>query len=1097
MSDEMIDEYYAVFVAQSAPFLEAVGSMATASEAMAASVTAAADAVLATTERMSAGVDLSMASLDEQLMAGRIEYDQLAAASAAASAEMQAAALRAAKSNEAITASIKKAGDEQQAAGLQQAKYLAIGAAGFGLITYGVVKMAADFQSSTTTLVTTAGETQAGLAKVRQGILDMTGQVGDSAEQLSKAMYTIESGGQHGADGLLVLRAAAEGAKAENADLGTVADAVTSILQDYHLKASDAANVTSKMVAAVGAGKTNFQDFAGALHSVLPIASSAHISLDDISGSMASMTVHGMSAAQAAENMADTIKHMLAPTQVQTKELGQLGMSSSELADMLSSKGLSGTLQSLSQTIMEHMGPSGRVMLNAFNQSKDAARDASIMMESMPKSVMAIASSYREGSISLGDWRKDLKALPSDQANLLTQFKSMQDRASGFNDVLKSGSPAAQTYQDALRRVTGDATGMNTALMLTGENTDYVNGAVKKVSGATSEAGGHVKGWSDVQKNFNQKMSEAKASTGAMAIEIGQNLLPALSTFMGWLADGAQWLGKHKTLATVLAVALAVLTVGFVIAAIAVWAMNSAFLANPITWIILAIVAAIALVTFGIYELVKHWGAIWGWVKDIALDVWHWLVKIWDDIVSAVKKFWQHDIVDPIKDGWNATWKFVKDAALAVWHWLVDTFNSLKKDVEDAWNRGVVLPIKQAWADVKKWTGDAVDFFRELPGKIIDFLKELPGKLKDKATEAAHEFFYAIGYGIGAVYKFFRDLPKNVVHELGELWAAIKKDVSEGKKAIVDGFEKIKTETIATVKRWWKDGVQAVEDGAKAFNKKVADLWQDTKDAFKKGKDDVIKFVVDLKNDAVAKVKEWWTDAVDAVKTGTTDTLKFLHDLPDKAIAFFEDMKTRAIAKAEEMVNKVAEWARSLPGKVKDGISSLGSTVKDAVSDAATWLYDAGKHIVEGAINGFKDKAKDMLNMVKGWGHDILKGFNDAVGNHSPSRLFATAGRFIVAGLVQGLTEAGPDAVGAITDLAGQMSLAPQVAVGIGASGGSGMAPVIPSQWRPPTPPGGGAMQERNIHIEVPVMLDGKEVYRAVVPHAQTHKERNGSTQLT
>lgn len=44
MSDEMIDEYYAVFVAQSAPFLEAVGSMATASEAMAASVTAAADA---------------------------------------------------------------------------------------------------------------------------------------------------------------------------------------------------------------------------------------------------------------------------------------------------------------------------------------------------------------------------------------------------------------------------------------------------------------------------------------------------------------------------------------------------------------------------------------------------------------------------------------------------------------------------------------------------------------------------------------------------------------------------------------------------------------------------------------------------------------------------------------------------------------------------------------------------------------------------------------------------------------------------------------------------------------------------------------------
>src|SRR5262249_40871564 len=127
-----------------------------------------------------------------------------------------------------------------------------------GAIGLASIHMAADFESATTRLVTSAGEVQSNLASVRQGILDMAGQVGDSADQLAAALYVIESGGQHGADGLTVLRAAAEGAKTENADLTTVADAVTSVLQDYHLKASDAARVTSELVAAVGAGKTTF-----------------------------------------------------------------------------------------------------------------------------------------------------------------------------------------------------------------------------------------------------------------------------------------------------------------------------------------------------------------------------------------------------------------------------------------------------------------------------------------------------------------------------------------------------------------------------------------------------------------------------------------------------------------------------------------------------------------------------------------------------------------------------------------------------------------------------------------------------------------------
>ncbi|MFI5269390.1 MAG: hypothetical protein ACHQ7M_18595, partial [Chloroflexota bacterium] len=48
-------------------------------------------------------------------------------------------------------------------------------------------------------------------------------------------------------------------------------------------------------------------------------------------------------------------------------------------------------------------------------------------------------------------------------------------------------------------------------------------------SKATADASGNVKGWDLIQQNFNQKLDEAKGHVQAMAIQFGQQLLPALS----------------------------------------------------------------------------------------------------------------------------------------------------------------------------------------------------------------------------------------------------------------------------------------------------------------------------------------------------------------------------------------------------------------------------------------------------------------------------------------------------------------------------------------------------------------------------------------
>ncbi len=66
-------------------------------------------------------------------------------------------------------------------------------------------------------------------------------------------------------------------------------------------------------------------------------------------------------------------------------------------------------------------------------------------------------------------------------------------------------------------------------------------------------------------------------------------------------------------------------------AAAAQWLMNTALLASPVTWIVLAIVALIAVIVLIATKtdwFSKAWRASWGWIKSAASNTWEYLKKI-------------------------------------------------------------------------------------------------------------------------------------------------------------------------------------------------------------------------------------------------------------------------------------------------------------------------------------------------------------------------------------------------------------------------------------------------------------------------------------
>jgi TP901 family phage tail tape measure protein len=208
----------------------------------------------------------------------------------------------------------------------------------------GLVKSAGDFEELTTALVTGAGESAANLESVRSGLLAMAGTVGVAANDLAKGMYMIESAGFHGAAGLQVLQASAQGARVGMADQAVVADALTTILKDYHLAATDAAGVTGQMIATVASGKMHMDDFAGSLSKVLPTAAGLGISFTQVGAAMATLTARGVPADTAANALRFALTALVHPTNAAQKAFKDLGMDYRAMQDQLSAGNLTGVL---------------------------------------------------------------------------------------------------------------------------------------------------------------------------------------------------------------------------------------------------------------------------------------------------------------------------------------------------------------------------------------------------------------------------------------------------------------------------------------------------------------------------------------------------------------------------------------------------------------------------------------------------------------------------------------------------------------------------------------------------------------------------------
>lgn len=201
----------------------------------------------------------------------------------------------------------------------------------------------------------------------------------------------------------------------------------------------------------------------------------------------------------------------------------------------------------------------------------------------------------------------------------------------------------------------------------------------------------------------------------------------------------------------------------------------------------------------------------------------------------------------------------------------------------------------------------------------------------------------------------------------------------------------------------------------------------------------VISWVADMANNAASAGSQFVSNAINFIKNLPANVASFLSSVISNVVGWVSSMASNASRAGSQFLSNAISFVSQLPGRIAsflgNVISNLGSWAGNMASKGAAGarnMFNAvvngltslpgrvlsiGGDIVRGIWNGISGAAGWLADKVKGFASGILDGMKDALGIHSPSRLFRDqVGKYIAQGIGEGFTDEMGNVVGQMQD---------------------------------------------------------------------------------
>lgn len=347
--------------------------------------------------------------------------------------------------------------------------------------------------------------------------------------------------------------------------------------------------------------------------------------------------------------------------------------------------------------------------------------------------------------------KKELDKLTKSQRAEYDARKKQYEEIEAYNKKVQEASTAEDKFNIALANctteqerqalITSTLSGIysesadayrenNAEVIAANEAQDKLNNAMAKIGEAVEPA---------ITKG-KELIAEVIEKAAPMLADLAEKLIPLLAgafeTLLGWiesavewLKDAYTWMQENEPIVTLLAIAIGTLTAAIIawniaqnaatiattIATAATTAFGTvmAFVTSPITLVVLAIGALIAI----IYLLVTNWDT----VSAAAVKCWEWIKETWNKVAA----WFDENVIQPVVGIFTQLGENIGAAFTAAWEWCKNAWSAAGQFFSDIWSS-----IKNAFGAVGSWFKDifskawtAVKNVFSAGGKIFDGIK--------------------------------------------------------------------------------------------------------------------------------------------------------------------------------------------------------------------------------------------------------------------------------------------------------------------------------------------------------------------------------------
>lgn len=325
-----------------------------------------------------------------------------------------------------------------------------------GLSFSATIEQYKQFETKLAEVSTIAGTTENGLASLETGVRSLATTFGqDAVTQVSALYQTISSGITEASEALKVLGAANKLAVGGATDVFTAIDGLTSIINAYGFKASEATSISDSLFVTMKRGKTTIKELSDGVGNVVAIAHDAGITFDEMAAAIATITLSGKSTQEAITALRGMLVQIISPSKEAADLAEQLGIAFN--TGGLKAKGLSGFLADLQEktqgnitvtsTLFNNVrGLSGVLGLTGGNaktlasvladlDKKTGATDEAFekMNQTLGIATKRLTASFAELQLGIGGaLAPTLSKAANSIADFVTQNKTLVTTISGF-----------------------------------------------------------------------------------------------------------------------------------------------------------------------------------------------------------------------------------------------------------------------------------------------------------------------------------------------------------------------------------------------------------------------------------------------------------------------------------------------------------------------------------------------------------------------------------------------------------------------------------------------------------------------------------------